>query len=139
MGGGELAATTTSASITAHAESGISGSLVTSGGVPGRIGSWIAFESCSSGDGEAARASMFRLRNGDFAARGVRGQSGGGGLYANFDRNSSIWEPIAELKIDSGSGLPNELAGVRVVVLSCDCTVLPLDDTVDCDWLLLLD
>jgi hypothetical protein len=44
-----------------------------------------------------------------------------------------------ELKIDSGSGLPNELAGVRVAVLSCDCTVLPLDDAVDWDWLFLLD
>jgi hypothetical protein len=90
MGGGELAATTTSASITAHAESGISGSSTTGGGVPGRMGSGIAFESCSSGDGEGAHASVFRRRNGDLAARGVRGQSGGGGLYANFDRSSSI-------------------------------------------------
>jgi hypothetical protein len=80
IGGGELAATTTSASITAQAESSISGSSTTGGGVPGRIGSGAALEAGSSGDGEGAHASVFRRRRGDFAARGVRDQSGGGGL-----------------------------------------------------------
>ena len=81
IGGGELAATTTSASITAHSESRISGSSFVGGGsVPGRIDSGVTLEAGSSGDGDGAQASVLRLRNGDFTPRGVRDQSGGGGL-----------------------------------------------------------
>jgi hypothetical protein len=139
MGGGELAATTTSDSMTAQAESSISGSLTTGGGVPGTIGSGIAFKDWSSGDGEGAHTSVLRRRMGDFAARVVRPQRGGGGLYMNLDRSSSIWEEIAVLKTESGSGLPNELAGVSVPVVSCDCPVLLLEVDVDCELLLELD
>lgn len=50
------------------------------GGVPGKMDSDVPFEAGSSGDGDGAQASVLRLRNGDFALRGVRDQSGGGGL-----------------------------------------------------------
>jgi hypothetical protein len=80
IGGGELAATTTSASIAAQAESSISGLSQTGSAISGRIDSGEAFEVWSSGDGEGAHASVFLLRRGDFATRGVRDQSGGGGL-----------------------------------------------------------
>jgi hypothetical protein len=102
-------------------------------------GSGIAFDVCSSGEGEGAHASVLRRRMGDFAARGERPQRGGGGLYINFDRSSSIWEDIAVLKTESGSGLPNELAGVSVPAVSCDCPVLLLEVDVDCELLLVLD
>lgn len=57
----------------------------------------------------------------------------------NFDRSSSICEEMAALNIDSGSGLPCELAGVSVPVVTCDCSVLLLEQAVDCDTLLMLD
>lgn len=139
IGGGELVATSTSDSIAVKAASLISSLSSTRDGVSGMTGSCIVVELCSSGDSEGAHASVFRLRTGEFRMRGVRGQSGGGGLYANLERSSSICEPIAELKTDSGSGLPNELAGVSDAALSWDCSILPLEDTVDCDSLLMLD
>jgi hypothetical protein len=64
--------------------------LSTGGGVPGRIAWGKAFGPLTSGDGEGAQASVFRLRKGDFAAgdfaagdfaaRDFRDKRGGGGL-----------------------------------------------------------
>jgi hypothetical protein len=61
-------------------------------------------------------------------------------LYVNLDRSSLIWDEIAALKdVVSSSGLPGVEAGVRVPVVSCDWVVLPLENTVDCDSLMMLD
>jgi hypothetical protein len=57
----------------------------------------------------------------------------------NLERSSSIWEDIAALKTESGSGLPNELAGVSVPIVPCDGSVLLREVAVDCESLFILD
>ena len=96
IGGGELAATTISASIAAQAESSSSTRWSAGGGVPGRVGSARVsgkdFEIGSRTGGNGAHASVCRLSRAAFGIRGVIDcdEVTGADLYVNFDRKSVI-------------------------------------------------
>lgn len=95
IGGGELAATTTSASIATKTESASSTSSSAGRGIPGSLDSVAAlgkdFAEMFQGGGESAQASVCRLRSEDLTILGALGADDviDVDLYSNF-RSSVI-------------------------------------------------
>lgn len=144
-----LAATTTLASMAAQAESSSSfvSSLCTV--IPGLV---------VSGTTSTEPSSYFDSVGVGFDLGGVTllvmtlfGGTAGGkvcskvveALNENFARRSCTCEESAALKTvssaSSGGGLPNEVAGVQVPREVCESFVVLLENTVDCDSLIMLD